>query len=87
MKKITLFCSSLSLALFLSACGGNGEGTFDTGEQKITVPVCVDSNLTVTPNDLLVKDDSNTTVTISHDANGTKTVCVLTGSAHIIREN
>ena len=87
MKKITLFCGSLSLALFLSACGGNGEGAFDTGEQKITVPKCTDSNLTIAPNDLLVKDDSSTTVTISHDLNGTKTVCVLTGTAHIIREN
>lgn len=31
MKKITLLCSSISLALFLSACGGNGDGQFDTG--------------------------------------------------------
>ena len=87
MKKITLLCSSISLALFLSACGGNGDGQFDTGEEKIDVPACSDSNLTIAPNDLLVKDDSNTTVTISHDLNGTKTVCVSIGTAHIIREN
>lgn len=57
------------------------------GEEKIDVPACSDNNLSIVTNDLLVKDDANTTVTISHDANGTKTVCVLSGTAHIIREN
>ena len=87
MKNIILLFTIPLIALLFSACGGSGDGQFDTGEQKIDVPVCVDSNLTIVQNDLLVKDDANTTVTISHDVNGTKTVCVLTGSAHIIREN
>ena len=75
------------IALLFSACGGSGDGQFDTGEEKINVPTCSDSNLTIAPNDLLVKDETNTTVTISHDANGTKTVCLSLGKAHIIREN
>jgi len=89
MKKIILIVSSLLIALLFSACGGgDGEGNFDTGEQKIDIVKCdTNTSTVIVTNDLLVKDDSNTTVKIVHDANGTKTICVLTGSAHLIREN
>jgi hypothetical protein len=87
MKKIILILSSLFLALLFSACGGgDGEGHFDTGEEKIAITSC-ETYITIQDNDLLVKDDSNTTVKIVHDSNGTKTICVVTGSAHLIREN
>jgi len=87
MKKIILILSSLLIALLFSACGGgDGEGHFDTGEQKITITNC-ETYVTIQTNDLLVKDDSNTTVKIVHDSNGTKTICVEIGSAHLIREN
>jgi len=87
VKKIILIISSIFLALLFSACGGgDGEGNFDTGQQKINITNC-ESYTTIQTNDLLVKDDSNTTVKIVHDSNGTKTICVLSGNAHLIREN
>ena len=85
MRNIYLIISSITLALFLSACGSDGEGKFDTGQEKITVTSC-ESYITLQTNDLLVKDDSNTTIKVTHDSNNTKQVCVATGSAHIIRE-
>ena len=86
MKKIVLIISTISLALLFSACGGDGEGNFDTGQQKIDITSC-ETYTTIQTNDLLVKDDENTTVKIVHDSNGTKTICVSSGSAHLIREN
>jgi hypothetical protein len=87
MKKIVLIISSLFLALLFSACGGgDGEGNFDTGSQEINVTQCEIYTI-IQINDLLVKDNSDTTVKIVHDSNGTKTICVVSGSAHLIREN
>ena len=84
MRNIYLLISSITLALFLSACGDDGDGKFDTGEEKITVTTC-ENYITLQTNDTLVKDDNNTTVKIIHDSNNTKQVCIVTGSAHIIR--
>lgn len=78
----------ITLSLFLANCGGgSNEGTFDTGEQKIDVVSCSSGTTILQTNDLLVKDTASTVVTISHLSNGTKTVCVASGAAHIIREN
>lgn len=87
MKNIVLIISSLFLALLFSACGGgDGEGNFDTGSQEINVTQC-ETYTIIQINDLLVKDNSDTTVKIVHDSNGTKTICIVSGSAHLIREN
>lgn len=85
MKNIYSRPMVIATALFLSACSGDGGGSFDTGDQNIAVTAC-EIYTTININDLLVKDDDNTTIKIVHDANGTKQVCTLTGSAHIIRE-
>lgn len=85
MRKRYTIATIVTTALLLSACGGDGKGKFDTGSTKITVANC-ETYTTVKTNDLLVKDDSNTTIKIVHDINGTKQVCVSVGSAHIIRE-
>jgi hypothetical protein len=58
----------------------------------------IDVNCTVAPNqttintyipvysgDVIVKDDDNTSI-IYHDINGTKKVCLVSGSAHIIKQ-
>ena len=85
MKNKYLIPAVIIVALLLSACSGDGQGSFDTGEEKIVITSCEDYIITQT-NDLLVKDDDNTTIKVIHDVNGTKKVCVLSGSAHIIRE-
>ena len=88
MKKIYKLIAITLIVLLFGACGGNGEGNFDTGQEKIIIVQC-DTNTTINinTNDLLVKDDSNTIVKIIDDSNGTKTICTITGNAHIIREN
>ena len=86
MKHIKLLINITLIALFLSACGDDGKGSFDTGSQQITVTSC-ETYITLQSNDLLVKDTANTSVKIVHDGNNNKKVCVVSGSAHIIREN
>jgi len=75
----------ITIALLFSACG-DGDGRFETGDTKIDVTVCP-IIIAVDNNDLLVKNEDNTTIQVIHDANGSKQVCVLSGSAHIIRGN
>lgn len=90
MKKITLILATALIALLFSACGGgDGEGNFETDSaNQINIVNCdTNSSTIIKSNDLLVKDDSNTTVKIVDDANGTKTICAVTGSAHLVREN
>ena len=85
MKNIYINIMVITIALLLSACSENSESTFDTGEEKIVVTNC-ETYTVVQTNDLLVKDSTNTVIKIVDDINGTKTVCVVSGSAHIIRE-
>ena len=85
MRNIYLTISLIALVLFLSACGSDGDGKFDTGEEKITVNIC-ETYVILQTNDLLVKDEDNTEVKIIHDSNNIKQVCVVSGSAHIIRK-
>ncbi len=86
MKTIYLILATITTALLFSACGSGGD-TFDTGEEKVVIVTC-DTNTTtlIQPNDLLVKDSANTTVTVTHNSDDTKEICVETGSAHLIRE-
>jgi len=88
MKTIKQIIFIVSVMLLFANCGGgSNEGTFDTGETKIDVVLCSSGTTIILENDLLVKDTTNTQVTISHLSDDTKTVCVVSGSAHIIREN
>jgi len=91
MNKIYLIISTTLLALLLSACGGGGGGgdaTFDSGNTKVPIVDCSTSTYTdIVVGDLLVKEDDSTTVTIVHNTNGTKRICVVSGSAHLLRDN
>ena len=94
MKKIHLILNTTLIALLLSACGGGGGGSsdasFDSGNTKISIVNCDTTNPVYTDivsGDLLVKDDDNTEVTIIHDNNGNKKVCITIGSAHLLRDN
>ena len=63
----------------------DGQGSLDTRQSKIDVTMC-ETYITLQENDLLVKDEAPTEIKIIHDVNGTKQICVLLGSAHILRE-
>lgn len=85
MNYIKLYMLLATVVILLSNCSGGGEGTFDTGIANIVVSDC-ESYTDISANDLLVKDDENTIVKILHNADGSRRVCVVSGSAHIVRE-
>lgn len=92
MRNIYLVISSIVLALLLSACGGAGssDASFDSGNKKIAVIACNTTTPVYTDietGDLLGKEVTPTNVTIIHDTNGNKKVCVVSGSAHLLRNN
>ncbi len=73
------------LALLLSACS-DGDGYFETSTtSKVAITVC-EIYVPIQANDILVKEDDNTTIKIVHDANGSRKVCTLIGAAHLVRE-
>ncbi len=86
--------SLLTLAtLSFTACGGGGDdASFANSETIIdidvncTTPATISTYITVNSGDVIVKDDENTTISIYHDINNTKKVCLVSGLAHIIRK-
>ena len=75
----------ITLALLFSACS-DGDGLYETSSSsKVAITTC-ETYTTIQAGDILVKEDDNTTVKIVHDANGSKTICTLTGTAHLIKE-
>ena len=86
MRKIYTGIGVVSLLSFFTfGCSGDGRGRFDTGSTNVAVGVC-ETYTPIAANDLLVKDSDNTTIKIIHDQNGSKSICVVSGSAHIVRE-
>lgn len=97
MKKIVFTALSASLlALAFSACSDNNDSETDlVKETKVVVDVncsesategIIESYITMLSGDVLVEDMNNTIVKIYHDNNGTKKICLVEGSAHLIRE-
>ncbi len=94
MRNLYLIISTSLIALLLSACGGGGGGSsdasFDSGNTKISVITCNTTTpvyTTIETGDLLVKEVTPTEVIIVHDNNNNKKVCVISGSAHLLRDN
>lgn len=96
MKNYIKYISIVSLtALFLSACGGEdgsfkGEGSTTislVGITCVTTPTAtdIDGYETLESGDTIIKDDDNTSISIYHDVDGLKKVCLVSGSAHILR--
>ena len=79
--------------LFILGCSEGGDASFKNGAIIVPITVnCIGASVadiaTYTPlqsGDTLVKDDDNTSVKIYHDVNGIKKVCLVSGSAHILR--
>lgn len=95
MRNIYLILNITLLSLFFISCGGGGGGSssdasFDTGDIKINVLICNESAPVYTDikkGDLLVKQTDSTIVQIVHDSDDNKKVCVVSGSAHLLRKN
>ena len=80
---------------FTACGGGGGSASFENSEEIIPVSInCVvspSSNdisnyITLNSGDVIVKDSDNAEVSIYHDSTGTKKICLVTPSAHIIRK-
>jgi hypothetical protein len=95
IKIATLSLLTLATLSFTACGGGSDDASFKNSETMIDIDV----NCTVAPNqatidtyipvysgDVIVKDDENTSVSIYHDINGTKKICLEYGNAHIIRK-
>ena len=89
--------SLLTLAtLSFTACGGGGDdASFKNTENLVDINIQCEVNatssdiatyITVNSGDVIVKEEDNTTISLYHDINGTKKVCLVSGSAHIIKQ-
>jgi len=83
MKKIYLLISAVIIALLFAACG-DGVITESENSIKITLKDCNDYTQIIS-GDVVVSDEQSTTLTTILDANGSKSICVQSGSAHILR--
>ena len=92
MKKIIITLTLIFTSLWFNSCGGGGSGGASVTQIQITV-ACVtsptltdiDAYITLLSGDTIVKDEDNTTISTFHDIDGVKKVCLVSGSAHIVR--
>ena len=89
-RLIQLTFLPFALVLFLSACGDSEvqESVVTEAQTTIAVVDCTlfDDALTqIESGDVLVAEDANTSVKLIHNEDGTKYVCVVNGTAHILR--
>ena len=78
MKKYTLATAIVLLGLLTSGCDKAGFNS------NITVTQCTEGNTSILSGDQLVKQSDGTVVQIT-DIDGSKEVCVISGSAVIYR--
>lgn len=82
MNKLKLLSVAIMGVLSFSGCGEEDKRT--NTQTLITIPAC-ETYENILTGDLVVQDDSNTSVKTVFNIDGSKKVCVLTGSAHIVR--
>ncbi len=90
MKNIII--SLLIITTIFTSCGDNASST--SQPQIIDIKTyCVEETtiesiktyITLEKDDLLVNDENDTKIEIYHDENDNKKVCLINGSAHILR--
>jgi len=83
--------------LLMSGCGDDNDANFITTEQKITLTdiPCktttdlnvddLDSYITLLSGDEIIEEESDSEVIIYHNIDGTRSICLASGSAYILR--
>ena len=82
-----LLCAGLMLAI--AGCGGS-DSSFEAGDDKTAIDIECDGNdiadyIDLKSGDTIVKEDDNTVISTYHNDEGSKKVCLQSGSAHIVR--
>lgn len=90
MKKIITCISVIAAISFFTACSGGGDANYGGTSTKVTIVDCnsslvISDYTTLESGDTIIKDEDNTTVSTYHDIDGNKTICILSGSAYILR--
>ena len=100
MRNILQMLLMIVSLVLLVACGGSGSATkpVDTNESK-TVSIEIDRDcianhtveaistyITLKSGDTIVRDETNTKIEMYQGDDDTKAVCIVNGSAHIVRE-
>ncbi|QOY51008.1 hypothetical protein [Candidatus Sulfurimonas baltica] len=97
MKKYMITLTVVFLTVWFTSCSDEGDASFKNGVTVIslvgvdcvTTPTSTDiaNYTTLLSGDTIVKDDDNATISIYHDANGTKKICLINNgsSAHLLR--
>ncbi|MBU1667524.1 hypothetical protein KKC13_03840 [bacterium] len=94
MKTTHLLIATLT-AISFTACGGDNhvEGFDGNSYEEIAIDVACTSPdtpegyITLKSADQIIKDEEGSNITILHDENGVKKVCISSGKAHINRAN
>ena len=93
MNRIINFIIINITAVSFIACGGNNtvEGFNGNSFEKINIdkactsPDTVDTYITLKSGDQIVQDTNDANISILHDQNGLKKICLQSGTAHINR--
>ena len=93
-KKVISTLLILTTSISFMACGGESntvEGFDGNSYEEINIskvctsPDTVDDYIELKSGDQIVKDDEGGTISILHDENGLKKICLKSGTAHINR--
>lgn len=93
IKHITTISSTITMLIFTGCGDGNNiiEGFEGNSYEEInltklcTTPDTIEEYMTLESGDQIVKDEEGTQVTLLHDENGVKKICLQSGAAHINR--
>lgn len=90
--KVTHLLIATLIAISFTACGSSTveDSTGDSSENididvNCTSPDTVSDYITLNSADQIVKDEEDSNITILHDQEGVKKVCLQSGKAHIVR--
>jgi hypothetical protein len=96
MKKKYVSGEVITLILLLGGCrGGEDQASFATSAMILDINVTceqiptatnIENYITLQSGDVIVKDTDGAKISIYHDINGTKKVCLQTATAYIVRQ-
>jgi len=94
--QIKIALGAIFASMLFTACGGGGDSaSFENSETIIPISIAcvtdpdamdISNYITLNSGDVIIKDNDGAEVSIYHDVDGLKKVCLVTPSAHILRK-